>query len=330
MAFLFNRSRTKSPQDLVRSLRDSIHRLDSPADKRRAQDDVSRGLAQMKVILYGDGDAEPIPDQFAALCQESYATDLLPLLALNIWRFEFEARKDVTSIFNTMLRRQLGQRYPTVDYLCGKEDTLFALIKGYNNKDIALNCGQMLRECIKFESLAKIMLFSDYFWMFIGYVENGNFDITSDAFSTFKELLTRHKSLAAEFLLQNYDIFFAKLTALIESENYVVKRQSLKLLGEILLDRANFAVMTQYIASAENLKLMMILLKDRSKNIQFEAFHVFKVFVANPNKTPEVQKILVKNRDKLLVFLSGFHNDRKDDEQFNDEKAFLIKQIEVL
>ena len=64
---------------------------------------------------------------------------------------------------------------------------------------------------------------------------------------------------------------------LLHSENYVTKRQSLKLLGEILLDRTNFNVMTRYISSEENLKDMMNLLKDKSKNIQFEAFHVFKV-----------------------------------------------------
>lgn len=61
------------------------------------------------------------------------------------------------------------------------------------------------------------------------------------------------------------------------SSNYVTKRQSLKLLGEILLDRANFSVMTRYIANEANLKMMMNLLRDKSKNIQFEAFHVFKV-----------------------------------------------------
>jgi calcium binding protein 39 len=64
---------------------------------------------------------------------------------------------------------------------------------------------------------------------------------------------------------------------LLHSPNYVTKRQSLKLLGEILLDRTNFNVMTRYISSEENLKDMMNLLKDKSKNIQFEAFHVFKV-----------------------------------------------------
>jgi calcium binding protein 39 len=71
--------------------------------------------------------------------------------------------------------------------------------------------------------------------------------------------------------------FFTAYSALVQSSNYVTKRQSLKLLGEILLDRTNFNVMTRYIASEDNLKVIMNLLRDKSKNIQFEAFHVFKV-----------------------------------------------------
>ncbi|KAL9963437.1 hypothetical protein ACROYT_G026948 [Oculina patagonica] len=55
-----------------------------------------------------------------------------------------------------------------------------------------------------------------------------------------------------------------------------------------------------------------------------------QVFVANPNKTPPIQEILVKNKDKLVEFLTSFHNDRTEDEQFNDEKIYLIKQIKEL
>jgi len=44
--------------------------------------------------------------------------------------------------------------------------------------------------------------------------------------------------------------------------------------------------MTKYISKPENLKLMMNLLRDKSRNIQFEAFHVFKVCV---KKTPVKQ-----------------------------------------
>ena len=38
-------------------------------------------------------------------------------------------------------------------------------------------------------------------------------------------------------------------------------------------------VMTRYISNPDNLKLMMNMLKEKSRNIQFEAFHVFKVFL---------------------------------------------------
>ena len=61
--------------------------------------------------------------------------------------------------------------------------------------------------------------------------------------------------------------------------------------------------------------MMMNMLRDKSRNIQFEAFHVFKVFVANPKKPPQIEAILRRNKEKLLVFLRDFHND-KEDEQF--------------
>lgn len=83
--------------------------------------------------------------------------------------------------------------------------------------------------------------------------------------------------MCATFLESNYDRFFDHYQKLLESENYVTRRQSLKLLGELLLDRYNFTVMTKYISNPENLKAMMIMLKEKSRNIQFEAFHVFKV-----------------------------------------------------
>jgi calcium binding protein 39 len=103
-------------------------------------------------------------------------------------------------------------------------------------------------------------------------------------------------------------------------------------LGEILLDRANYNVMLEYVDSPDHLKLTMNLLRDKSKNIQYEAFHVFKVrppvkrmscgqlirvqvFVANPKKSKAVQDILLKNREKLLIFLPKFHEERKGEIQ---------------
>jgi calcium binding protein 39 len=137
--------------------------------------------------------------------------------------------------------------------------------------------------------------------------------------------------LVATFLQTNFDMFFAKYNSvLVQSESYVTKRQSIKLLGEILLDRANYSVMTAYVDSGEHLKIIMKLLRDDRRMINYEGFHVFKVFVANPNKSVAVQRILISNREKLLRFLPTFLDDRTDDDQFTDEKSFLIRQIELL
>lgn len=68
-------------------------------------------------------------------------------------------------------------------YISTNEQTLFC---SYEHQDIALNCGTMLRECARYEALAKIMIYSDDFYNFFRYVEVSTFDIASDAFSTFK------------------------------------------------------------------------------------------------------------------------------------------------
>ncbi|XP_028650215.1 calcium-binding protein 39 isoform X1 [Erpetoichthys calabaricus] len=295
-----------------------------------ATEEVSKNLVAMKEILYGTNEKEPQTEAVAQLAQELYNSGLLSTLIADLQLIDFEGKKDVAQIFNNILRRQIGTRTPTVEYICTQQNILFMLLKGYESPEIALNCGIMLRECIRHEPLAKIILWSEQFYDFFRYVEMSTFDIASDAFATFKDLLTRHKLLSAEFLEQHYDRYFSEYEKLLHSENYVTKRQSLKLLGELLLDRHNFTIMTKYISKPENLKLMMNLLRDKSRNIQFEAFHVFKVFVANPKKTQPILDILLKNQTKLIEFLSKFQNDRTEDEQFNDEKTYLVKQIRDL
>uniref|UniRef100_A0A8B9ETW2 Calcium binding protein 39 like n=1 Tax=Anser cygnoides TaxID=8845 RepID=A0A8B9ETW2_ANSCY len=305
---LFSKSH-KNPAEIVKILKENMAILEKQEKKTdKASEEVSKSLQAMKEILCGTTDKEPPTEVVAQLAQELYNSGLLVTLIANLQLIDFEGKKDVSQIFNNILRRQIGTRSPTVEYISAHPHILFMLLKGYESPNIALRCGIMLRECIRHEPLAKIILFSEQFRDFFKYVEMSTFDIASDAFATFKDLLTRHKLLVAEFLEQNYDT----------------------LLGELILDRHNFAIMTKYISKPENLKLMMNLLRDKSPNIQFEAFHVFKVFVASPNKTQPIVEILLKNQPKLIEFLSNFQKERTDDEQFTDEKNYLIKQIRDL
>jgi len=88
--------------------------------------------------------------------------------------------------------------------------------------------------------------------------------------------------------------------------------------------------MMRYVSNVKNLCLMMNLLRDNSRSIQYEAFHVFKVFVGNPSKPQPIIDILSNNREKLLKYLEDFHTDRDDDEMFTEEKAQIIKEISKL
>ncbi|KAL6759255.1 Mo25-like protein [Haematococcus lacustris] len=102
------------------------------------------------------------------------------------------------------------------------------------------------------------------------------------------------------------------------------------LLGELLLDRSNVKVMVRFVSEPQYLMQLMRMIKDQSRSIQFEAFHVFKVFVANPNKPQPIIDILTGNKEKLLKYLEEFHTDKDDDEQFKEEKAVIIKEISML
>ncbi|XP_066915443.1 calcium-binding protein 39-like isoform X2 [Clytia hemisphaerica] len=309
---LFGSSK-KSPSEVVKIISESFQVLDTDSKGKKAEkahEDISKQIQTCKNMIIGNDQPDNQSELVAQLAQEFYNNNVFLILITNLERLDFEARKDVVQIFGALLRRQIGARAPTVDFINNKNEVLFTLLKGYETPEIAVNAGMILRECIRYEPLAALIIKSPKFYNLFNYVELSTFDVASDAFSTFK--------------------FFGCYRVLLDSENYVTKRQSLKLLGELLLDRHNFVVMTKYISNPENLKLMMNMLRDKSRNIQFEAFHVFKVFVANPIKTPPILDILLKNKEKLVEFLMHFHADRTEDEQFNDEKTYLIKQIKEL
>jgi len=159
------------------------------------------------------------------------------------------------------------------------------------------------------------------------------FEVAGDAFATLTWLLrdTEQKDQVRAFLLEKTDTFFPLFMALLEPwtgrANFTVQLQALKLLVEVLLDRDNFEVMVGFIKRTRHLRAVMKLLRSTQSAVQFEAFHVFKIFVANPHKPDAVVEVLLANKDKLTEFLRGLQNDRQDD-LFHDEKALLIETLE--
>lgn len=63
--------------------------------------------------------------------------------------------------------------------------------------------------------------------------------------------------------------------------------------------------MTRYINNADNLKLMMNMLKEKSRSIQFEAFHVFKVCFLTSFKGTEGDRLCGSLFIRFSIFAYG-------------------------
>ena len=188
--------------------------------------------------------------------------------------------------------------------------------------DITLLCGAMLRSSLRHANIYQWILANEnceqLVYPFLDvYVHNPNFDVSSDALETVRVMFTGHalttaaaappptgiggdaaesseqykqimESVASDFLNRKYtDVIDDRINKKCLSSskaNYMTRRMTLQLLSTILLNRVNYNVMMMYISSSKNLVTILCLLRDPSPHITLDAFQVFKIFVANPNK----------------------------------------------
>jgi len=192
--------------------------------------------------------------------------------------------------------------------------------------------GIVLLSCLKHELLAEAFVKNRCLFSLLDLVQHSNFQISTDAFSCLREVLLTHVKITGQWLREedNLDKFFRHYNGLITCDNYVVQRQAIKLWSDFLLDRNNTNAMVSYVTDDRHLRVIMNLLRDRSRTLRYEAFHLFKLFAANPDKPARVQKILTKNQQGLLELISNLESISSDDEQFSKDKKCVIDKIQAL
>jgi calcium binding protein 39 len=117
--------------------------------------ELSRNIRDMKSILYGNSEAEPVAEACAQLTQEFFKEDTLRLLITCLPKLNLETRKDATQVVANLQRQQVNSRLIASDYLEANIDLMDVLIEGFENTDMALHYGAMFRECIRHQIVAK-------------------------------------------------------------------------------------------------------------------------------------------------------------------------------
>jgi len=269
--------------------------------------------------------SEEVIELLEQLIDADIPVQLLSLLSV----LEFEARTDVMNMCCALLMPGVPWQIEkqVVEYLRGHPQVAKVLVDGYASEDTALHYGVVLRSCARHAELASAFLTSGLVFELVRSARHPSIDISSDAFYTLKEMLLADKSASAIWLEDNFESFFELYNALLTSGEYIVERQAQKLLTEILLDKHFRKVMVAYVSSERHLQIHMNLLKDRSKAIQLEAYHVFKIFVANPAKPLRIQKILFRNKDKLATLLESLRVAKADDKNLNAELRSVVDKL---
>jgi len=248
---------------------------------------------------------------------------------------DFENRKVAMRLLDAVVRRALTPPCDAAElvesYMREHPDTLQHLLAGCGKLEVFFLCSPLIKSFARSPSMAKALLDAGAANHLLDLAFHQNFDIASEAFVALRELLLAHADISAEYVQDHASSFFPAWHLLLSSEdNYVIKRQALRFLAEMLLDASFQDVMCEYVRTEQYLRIHMNLLIDDSVTIQLEAFHVFKLFVANPYKPARLQLILAKNRHGLVKKVKYLSGVQRDDAQFESDAAHVIGALTSL
>jgi calcium binding protein 39 len=160
----------------------------------------------------GPPETDVSPEHVYQLINLLLSEDLLYLLAINIHKIPFEARKDTQFIFSNAFRYKnpdaaepLALHY----VLSSRPQVITALCHGYERRESAMPCGGVLREALKYDAITALVLYDEptpdgkprnlaevdttasssgqgVFWKFFDWIVKSSFEVCADAFGTFR------------------------------------------------------------------------------------------------------------------------------------------------
>lgn len=183
---------------------------------------TSLSAAILLIILHGfvhrsdifNVETDSSPEQAQQLVTSVIQEDLLLSLARSVHLLPFESRKDTQAIFSYVLRFKPPYNTeldaPALLYVINhRPEVIIELCRGYEHKESAMPCGTVLREIMKHDEVVEIILYdqskegekairldqirpevkqtgSGVFWKFFSWIDRGAFEVSTDAFTTFR------------------------------------------------------------------------------------------------------------------------------------------------
>jgi calcium binding protein 39 len=185
--------------------------------------------------------------------------DMTLTLVESIAVFPFEIRKELLGITISLLGAGGGLE----ENIASQIGSIFNILtQNYNQPELAMICGQFLRDLASSGIIQLNLLTMNTFQTLIRFSFSETFEISSDAFETFKLLLSNPARFVIEFVNLNFAELLEMLYSLINTDNYFLKRSALSLYIHLLNVDSGFA--SKVLTGDDNLKFVMNLLKDEN------------------------------------------------------------------
>jgi len=237
--------------------------------------------------------------------------------------FPSTTRQDTYHLINFM-NRHASTRDRFRERLCSTDGQIMeVLATKFADDQVGGICLEIFGELIRQEDVCrKVLATSSVLDQTYLHCQDNAFEVTAGAFTMIKTMLFKFPTLGAEYLRENYDSFIERYSVLLRSRKYITLRLSLQILSELLMAPPNRKILIKFISQVSNLRLILRGIFYKNGTVRYEAFHMLKVFIANPRKTPEVHDLLIEHKDRLTEFLNTFTlKSQETKESFYKEKS---------
>lgn len=318
-------SSLKKPNKLVEK---SVELLSHFSDTRDPRNDeslpyIGKTFTKMIEILYlkRDGREDYMKEQ--QLVVEMTNSKIIQIGLQDMHLLPIEQRKQFTRIFTATVNYQSENSFPMVELIVKRQSIVDTILSFFDFTELAVYAEEMLKVCIKHESLAKLLLDKQRTDKLTSYLSKSNFDISANAFSVFRELLISAPQ-SERYVNENCQYILTILFSSLDAANYASCRHALKLMKELCDHYERFKL--TFISHDKSLKPLMQLMLSTYKNISYDSLNIFRVIVNSENKTEKTNKILSQNAKPLSRLI---HNllDGSTDQETQAMKEQILKNL---
>mmetsp|Transcript_6301 Transcript_6301/g.11619 ORF Transcript_6301/g.11619 Transcript_6301/m.11619 type:complete len:419 (+) Transcript_6301:126-1382(+) len=348
MKRLFGRTPAEYAASCSRALDCILDEKSEEEKVKKAYSKLERLLKEMAVMLYGDGEKPVDTNKVNRLIRELRSSDLMARLVMKVERLGFEIPKSISKILSFWLHDK-GLYNDAIAYFDRHRGLVGHLVSHFEREEVSLPCAEIVKEALVHPKLLKSALEEDkgnIVFKVLEYVGVKDIAFASEAYGMLDTIINcrlsrdqnisadmqkEHLKLVATWLDANYEEFWKKIHTFMEpTGSHLMMEQMLKLVYQVLKTHRNYYIMMRYINDPENLTRVMRLLRVQNKKIQVMAFNVFKIFVANPEKSEKIIEILLPNVEKIMKFFQALGADDELDGKFEDDLEVLNEQLKEL